>query len=96
MRKTKLKPVSKIKAATKPAAKRRAHLQPLETGQIWRMADANLHVTLSGNLLVHYKLIRKDAKRTATSLSSKKVVEQFLKKNKAVLMKKRFRSNGVG
>jgi hypothetical protein len=62
---------------------------PLETGQVWRMADANLHVTLSGKLLVHYKLIRKDVKRTATSLSSKKVVEQFLKKNKAVLQRKR-------
>jgi hypothetical protein len=64
-------------------------MTPLETGQVWRMADANLHVTLSGKLLVHYKLIRKDVKRTATSLSSKKVVEQFLKKNKAVLMRKR-------
>jgi hypothetical protein len=76
-------------ATSAPKPKNRVALKPLETGQVWRMADANLHVTLSGKLLVHYKLIKKDVKRTATSLSSKKVVEQFLKKNKAVLMRKR-------
>jgi hypothetical protein len=76
-------------ALSAPKRKTRVALAPLETGQIWRMADANLHVTLSGKLLVHYKLIKKDVKRTATSLSSKKVIEQFLKKNKAVLTRKR-------
>lgn len=76
-------------AVTKsPKPKARPAQVPLETGQVWRMADADLQVTLSGKLLVHYKLIKKDVKRTATSLSSKKVVEQFLKKNKAVLTRK--------
>ena len=34
---------------------RRISLQPLETGQIWRMAELNLKVGLVGKLLVHYK-----------------------------------------
>ena len=58
----------------------------LETGQVWRMDDANLHVELIGKLLVHYKLFRGNAKRAPVSLASKGVVETYLKKNKAVLV----------
>jgi hypothetical protein len=72
--------ISKSKA---PARKR---LQPLETGQVWRMAELNLQVGLVGKLLVHYKLAKPDAVRTQTSVSGKRVVEKFLKKNKAVLI----------
>ena len=66
---------------------RRVRLQPLETGQIWQMADLNLCVGLVGKLLVHYKLAKPDAVRTQTSVSGKRVVEKYLKKNKAVLIK---------
>ena len=65
---------------------RRISLQPLETGQVWRMAELNLKVGLVGKLLVHYKLAKTDAVRTQTSVSGKRVVEKFLKKNKAVLI----------
>ena len=61
-------------------------LQPLETGQIWRMAELNLKVGLVGKLLVHYKLAKPDAVRIQTSVSGKRVVEKYLKKNKAVLI----------
>ena len=64
----------------------RNRLQPLETGQVWRMAELNLQVGLVGKLLVHYKLAKPDAVRTQTSVSGKRVVEKFLKKNKAVLI----------
>ena len=64
----------------------RVSLKPLETGQIWRMAELNLQVGLVGKLLVHYKLAKPDAVRTQTSVSGKRVVEKFLKKNKAVLV----------
>ena len=64
----------------------RNHLQPLETGQIWRMAELNLHVGLVGKLLVHYKLAKPDAVRSSNSYSSKATVEKYLKKNKAVLV----------
>ena len=62
-------------------------VKELESGQIWRMADAKLHVEAVGRLLVHYKLYRDDAKRTHTSLSAKRVVTEYLKDNKAVLVR---------
>jgi hypothetical protein len=60
--------------------------QPLETGQVWRMAELHLHVGLVGKLLVHYKLAKPDAVRSSNSCSSKATVEKYLKKNKAVLI----------
>ncbi|MGH7950804.1 MAG: hypothetical protein ACREFE_02640 [Limisphaerales bacterium] len=69
----------------KPA--RRARLQPLETGQVWRMTELNLQVGLVGKLLVHYKLAKPDAVRIPNSVSAKTTVEKFLKKNKAVLIR---------
>jgi hypothetical protein len=66
--------------------KSRIPLKPLVTGQIWRMEDSRLHVDLVGKHLVHYKLIKHEAKRTPMSLSNIKAVEKYLKDNKAVLV----------
>ena len=66
---------------------RRAVLQPLEDGQLWRMPEFNLQVGLVGKVLVHYKLAKPKAVRVANSVSSKVNVEKYLKKNKAVLVK---------
>ena len=66
--------------------KNRMALAELAAGQVWRMDDSDLEVGLVGKHLVHYKLIRGNAKRTATSLSGRKAVEKFLKENKAVLV----------
>ena len=68
--------------------KNRIALKPLQSGQIWKMVDANLHIEEVGKLLVHYKLFRGDAKRARTSLSGKEVVEKYLEKNRAVLTRK--------
>jgi hypothetical protein len=68
--------------------KNRIALKPLQSGQIWKMVDANLHIEEVGKLLVHYKLFRGDAKRVRTSLSGKDVVEKYLEKNRAVLARK--------
>ena len=57
----------------------------LEAGQLWIMANANLRVGLVGKSLVHYKLGKPNAIRTANSCNSIKVIEAFLKANKAVL-----------
>ena len=70
---------------TKPT--RRIPLQPLETGQLWRMSELNLKVGLIGKWLVHYKLAKPDAVRSANSVSSRTNVEKYLKKNKAVLIR---------
>jgi hypothetical protein len=61
-------------------------LTELQTGQVWHMAESDLHVKQVGKRLVHYKLFRCGAKRTPTSLSTKRLVEEYLKENKAVLV----------
>ena len=58
---------------------------PLEAGQLWRMAEANLLVGMVGKLLVHYKLGKPNAIRIANSCSSIKTIEAYLKANNAVL-----------
>jgi hypothetical protein len=66
---------------------RRVRPQPLETGQVWRMAELNLQVGLVGKLLVHYKLAKPNAVRIPNQVGGKSTIEKFLKKNKAVLVK---------
>ena len=66
--------------------KSRVPLKPLETGQVWQMEDSHLQIDMVGKHLVHYKLIKREAKRTPMSLSNIKTVEKFLKQNKAVLV----------
>jgi hypothetical protein len=61
-------------------------LQPLEAGQVWRVAEFNLQVNLVGKLLVHYKLAKPDAVRIPNLINSKTTIEKYLKKNKAVLI----------
>jgi hypothetical protein len=63
-------------------------LKPLEEGQVWRMAELNLKVEMVGKLLVHYKLAKPDAVRIPNLVNSKVVIEKYLKKNKAVLVRK--------
>jgi hypothetical protein len=65
---------------------RRARQQPLEAGQLWRMAEANLQVGMVGKLLVHYKLGKPNAVRVANSCNGIKTIEKYLKANKAVLV----------
>jgi hypothetical protein len=70
----------------KTPAVRRARLQPLATGQVWRMAEGNLQVGIVGKLLVHYKLGKPNAVRVPNSCNGIKTIEKFLKANKAVLV----------
>lgn len=64
----------------------RKRLQPLETGQVWRMAEMNLQIGLVGKLLVHYRLAKPGAVRIPNSISGKAAVETYLRRNKAVLV----------
>lgn len=66
--------------------KTRLPLPPLETGQIWRMGDSNVHIGLVGKHLVHYKLFKGQTKRAPISLAGIGVVEKYLKTSKAVLI----------
>jgi hypothetical protein len=64
---------------------RRVRQQPLQEGQLWRMADGNLLVGMVGKLLVHYKLGKPDAVRVPISCNGIKTIEKYLKTKKAVL-----------
>ena len=66
---------------------RRIRLQPLETGQVWRVTELNFQVGLIGKWLVHYKLSKPNAVRIANSVGGRTTIEKYLKKNKAVLIK---------
>ncbi len=65
---------------------RRPSLQPLADGQVWRMAEAILRVTMVGKLLVHYKLGKPNAIRVSNSINNIKTIEKYLKANKAILV----------
>ena len=64
----------------------RPPFQHLADGQVWRMAEAILQVTMVGKLLVHYKLGKPDAVRVANSVNSITTIEKYLKAQKAVLV----------
>jgi hypothetical protein len=65
---------------------RRHPLQSLANGQVWRMAEAILQVTMVGKLLVHYKLGKPNATRVSQSIDSIATIEKYLKAHKAVLV----------
>jgi len=75
----------KTKPKSKPA--RRARMEPLEDGQIWRMAELNLKVESVGKLLVHYKLAKPNAIRMPNLVNGIATIQKYLKKNKAVLVR---------
>ena len=69
--------------------KGRLVLKPLQSGQVWKMNDANLEIQEVGKLLVHYRLCRPNAKRVPISLSGKEAVEKYLKENRATLVRRK-------
>jgi hypothetical protein len=70
----------------KKTSARRPALPPLADGQLWRMPEANLRVTMVGKQLVHYKLGKPNAIRTSNSVNSVKTITKYLKAHKAVLV----------
>ena len=70
----------------KKTSARPARQPPLADGQVWRMAETVLRVTMVGKLLVHYKLGKPDAIRVANSISSIKNIEKYLKDHKSVMV----------
>jgi hypothetical protein len=69
-----------------PKQKNRIGLKQLANGQVWHMAESDLHVKDVGRLLVQYKLFRRDARKTITTMSAMRAVEKYLTQNKAILV----------
>lgn len=66
--------------------KRPVPQRTVATGQLWQMTDSHLEITLVGKTLVHYKHFKQGAKRTSISLLDEAALEEFLRRNKAVLI----------
>ena len=75
-----------MKKIKKLKQKGRAPLPAFETGQIWQMENSNVHIGLIGKTLVHYKHYKGKTKRAPISLAGIKVLEKYLKVNKATLV----------
>lgn len=58
----------------------------LANGQVWRMASSDLEIKEVGRLLVRYKMLRKDGRKTVTTMSAMRVVSDYLAANRAVLI----------
>jgi hypothetical protein len=70
----------------KPQKKRRP-FQPLDDGQVWQYEDWRIQIEMVGRTLVHYKSYKADTKRPPVQLARKEVLQQFLLKKDAVLLK---------
>jgi len=66
--------------------KTRTSITPIQSGQIWELADSNLQIDLVGKTLVHYKHYKGKTKRAPVSLAAKTVLEKYLVENKAILV----------
>ena len=72
------------KPASAPTAPK--SLAEFEKGQIWRVGDLNLAVTLVGKTLVHYKRYKTKRHGNQTTLTSKPDLRRYLLAHNAVLV----------
>jgi hypothetical protein len=68
--------------------KGRAPFPPFETGQIWALADSQLHIRQVGKTLVHYKQYQGKTIRAPVSLTNKAALEKYLIEQKAALVQR--------
>ena len=61
-------------------------LAPFEKGQVWKVGDVNVAVTLVGKTLVHYKRYKTQRHGSQVALTSKPELQQYLLSNNAVLV----------
>ena len=62
-------------------------VEPLVKGQLWKMNDIHIEIMEVGKTLTHYRLYQ-NQKRVPISLGGIGTVQDYLKKNKAILIKK--------
>jgi hypothetical protein len=70
----------------KNKTQQRILLTPLQTGQVWQLADSHLRIGLVGRTLVHYKHCKGLVKASPVYLSSKAALQEFLERHNAVLL----------
>jgi hypothetical protein len=65
---------------------KRSRLPSLEKGQLWKMDDKHLEIMEVGKTLTHYRLFS-NQKRVPISLGGIQTVQDFLRNNKAELIR---------
>ena len=65
----------------------KSRIAPLVKGQLWKMNDVHIEIMEVGKTLTHYRLYQ-NQKRVPISLGGIGTVQEYLKKNKAILVKK--------
>ena len=70
------------------STKQSTTLPPFEPGQIWELAESQVHIVQVGKRLVHYKHFQGNFKRAPVSLASKVTLEAYLIEREAVMAKK--------
>jgi hypothetical protein len=65
---------------------KRSRLPSLAKGQLWKMEDKNLEIMEVGKTLTHYRLFS-NQKRVPISLGGIQTVQDFLRNNKAELVR---------
>jgi len=83
--KVKSRITAKVKPRVVPKAKRVT--EPLVKGQLWKMNDIHVEIMEVGKTLTHYRLYQ-NQKRVPISLGGIGTVQEYLKKNKAILVKR--------
>ena len=66
--------------------RKQSNSSEIAAGQVWAMAGSTIEIRLIGKTLAHYKLIKTGAVRVPVSLINKGALQQFLLKNKAVMV----------
>jgi len=83
--KSKSRITAKVKARIAPKVKKM--IEPLVKGQLWKMNDIHVEIMEVGKTLTHYRLYQ-NQKRVPISLGGIGTVQEYLKKNKAILVKR--------
>ena len=78
---------TRIAAKVKLAPKTKKVSEPLVKGQLWKMNDIHVEIMEVGKTLTHYRLYQ-NQKRVPISLGGIGTVQEYLKKNKAILIKR--------
>jgi hypothetical protein len=78
---------TRIAAKVKIAPKVKNRIEPLVKGQLWKMNDIHVEIMEVGKTLTHYRLYQ-NQKRVPISLGGIGTVQEYLKKNKAILVKR--------
>ncbi len=61
-------------------------IAPFQKGQVWKIGDLSVAVTLVGKTLVHYKRYKVKRPGNPNTMSSKLDLQKYLLSNKAVLV----------